>query len=181
MFTGTYTAIVTPFNAGAIDQPALKKLIDAQVRAGVDGIVPVGTTGESPTVSYEEHIEIIAASVRYAGRRIKVIAGSGGNSTNEAVYLTQKQRKPARMVRCKSRLIIISRPKKDCSNISAKWPATPSFRSFCIAFQAAAASRSASTQSGVSSKTAQISSASKRPAAPRIAFACSGLPWDPNS
>ena len=51
MFTGTYTAIVTPFNAGAIDQPALKKLIDGQVRAGVDGIVPVGTTGESPTVS----------------------------------------------------------------------------------------------------------------------------------
>jgi 4-hydroxy-tetrahydrodipicolinate synthase len=90
MFTGTYTAIVTPFNAGAIDQPALKKLIDGQVRAGVDGIVPVGTTGESPTVSYEEHIEIIAASVRYAGGRIKVIAGSGGNSTKEAVYLTQE-------------------------------------------------------------------------------------------
>ena len=90
MLTGTYTAIVTPFNAGAVDQPALKKLIDGQARAGVDGIVPVGTTGESPTVSYEEHIEIIAASVRYAGRRIKVIAGSGGNSTKEAVYLTQE-------------------------------------------------------------------------------------------
>jgi 4-hydroxy-tetrahydrodipicolinate synthase len=90
MFTGTYTAIVTPFDAGTIDQPALKKLIDGQIRAGVDGIVPVGTTGESPTVSYEEHIEIIAASVRYARNRIKVIAGSGGNSTKEAVYLTQE-------------------------------------------------------------------------------------------
>jgi 4-hydroxy-tetrahydrodipicolinate synthase len=90
MFTGTYTAIVTPFDTGTIDQPALKKLIDGQVRAGVDGIVPVGTTGESPTVSYEEHIEIIAASVRYARNCIKVIAGSGGNSTKEAVYLTQE-------------------------------------------------------------------------------------------
>src|SRR5581483_11225656 len=93
MFTGTYTAIVTPFNQGAIDQPALKKLIDRQVRAGVDGIVPVGTTGESPTVSYEEHIEIVAASVKYAARRIKVIAGTGGNSTSEAIYLTQEAEK----------------------------------------------------------------------------------------
>ena len=93
MFTGTYTAIVTPFNQNAIDLPALKKLIDGQVRAGVDGIVPVGTTGESPTVSYEEHIEIIAASVKYAAGRIKVIAGTGANSTKEAVYLTQEAQK----------------------------------------------------------------------------------------
>jgi 4-hydroxy-tetrahydrodipicolinate synthase len=93
MFTGTYTAIVTPFNQGDIDQPALKKLIDRQVRAGVDGIVPVGTTGESPTVSYEEHIEIVAASVKYAARRIKVMAGTGGNSTSEAIYLTQEAEK----------------------------------------------------------------------------------------
>lgn len=93
MFIGTYTAIVTPFNAGAIDQPALKKLIDRQIRGGVDGIVPVGTTGESPTVSYEEHTEIVAASVQYAAGRIKVIAGTGGNSTTEAVYLTQEAEK----------------------------------------------------------------------------------------
>jgi 4-hydroxy-tetrahydrodipicolinate synthase len=93
MFTGTYTAIVTPFNSGAIDQPALKQLIDRQVRGGVDGIVPVGTTGESPTVSYEEHIEIIASSIKYAAGRIKVMAGTGGNSTSEAVYLTQAAEK----------------------------------------------------------------------------------------
>lgn len=93
MFTGTYTAIVTPFDAGTIDQPALKRIVDAQVRAGVDGIVPVGTTGESPTVSYEEHIDIIASSVRYARGRIRVIAGSGGNSTSEAVYLTREAQK----------------------------------------------------------------------------------------
>ncbi len=93
MFTGTYTAIVTPFKAGKIDEASLKKLIERQVRGGVDGIVPVGTTGESPTVSYEEHIELIALSVKFAAGRIKVIAGSGGNSTYEAVYLTQESEK----------------------------------------------------------------------------------------
>jgi 4-hydroxy-tetrahydrodipicolinate synthase len=93
MFTGTYTAIVTPFRNGNIDQAALKNLIQGQVRGGVDGIVPVGTTGESPTVSYEEHIELIALSVRFAARRIKVIAGTGANSTREAIYLTQEAEK----------------------------------------------------------------------------------------
>jgi 4-hydroxy-tetrahydrodipicolinate synthase len=93
MFTGTYTAIVTPFRHGSIDEPALKKLIEGQVRGGVEGIVPVGTTGESPTVSYEEHIQIIALSVRFARGRIKVIAGTGANSTREAVYLTQEAEK----------------------------------------------------------------------------------------
>ena len=93
MFTGTYTAIVTPFRNGNIDETALRKLIQLQVRGGVDGIVPVGTTGESPTVSYEEHIELIALSVKFAAGKIKVIAGSGGNSTREAVYLTQEAEK----------------------------------------------------------------------------------------
>src|SRR5579859_4792415 len=93
MFTGTYTAIVTPFRNGNIDETALQKLIQLQVRGGVDGIVPVGTTGESPTVSYEEHIELIALSVKFAAGKIKVIAGSGGNSTREAVYLTQEAEK----------------------------------------------------------------------------------------
>jgi 4-hydroxy-tetrahydrodipicolinate synthase len=89
MFTGTYTAIVTPFKQGEIDEVALQRLVKAQIQAGVDGIVPVGTTGESPTVSYEEHVEIVAKCVQYAAGRIKVIAGTGGNSTNEAVYLTE--------------------------------------------------------------------------------------------
>lgn len=90
MFTGTYTAIVTPFRNGNIDEEALERLIQRQVRARVDGIVPVGTTGESPTVSYEEHIQIIALSVKFAQGRIKVIAGTGANSTREAVYLTEE-------------------------------------------------------------------------------------------
>src|SRR5438094_9898489 len=89
MFRGTYTAIVTPFKNGRVDEAALERLIKAQIKAGVDGIVPVGTTGESPTVTYEEHIHIIALSVRFAAGKIKVLAGTGGNSTSEAVYLTQ--------------------------------------------------------------------------------------------
>ena len=89
MFTGTYTAIVTPFKNGRVDEPALARLIQAQIKGGVDGIVPVGTTGESPTVDYEEHIRIIELSVKNAAGKIKVLAGTGANSTTEAVYLTQ--------------------------------------------------------------------------------------------
>lgn len=89
MFKGTYTAIVTPFKDGKIDEPSLERLIKSQVKGGVDGIVPVGTTGESPTLSFEEHIHVIARSVEMAAGRIKVMAGTGGNSTDEAVYLTK--------------------------------------------------------------------------------------------
>jgi 4-hydroxy-tetrahydrodipicolinate synthase len=90
MFTGTYTAIVTPFSSGNIDETALEGLILRQVRAGVDGIVPVGTTGESPTVDYDEHIHIIALSVETAAGKIKVLAGTGANSTSEAIHLTKR-------------------------------------------------------------------------------------------
>ena len=93
MFTGTYTAIVTPFKHGKIDEAALAHLIRNQIKGGVDGIVPVGTTGESPTVDYQEHIQIIALSVKYAAGKIKVLAGTGGNSTSEAIYLTQEAEK----------------------------------------------------------------------------------------
>ena len=93
MFTGTYTAIVTPFRSGKIDEAALERLIRLQLRAGVDGIVPVGTTGESPTVDYEEHIQIVTLSVKFSRGRVKVLAGTGGNSTSEAIYLTQRAEK----------------------------------------------------------------------------------------
>src|SRR5579864_47759 len=92
-FTGTYTAIVTPFRKGKIDEQAFEKLVKMQIKAGVDGIVPVGTTGESPTLNYEEHIKIIALSVKFAAGKIKVLAGTGGNSTSEAIYLTQHAEK----------------------------------------------------------------------------------------
>ena len=96
MFTGTYTAIVTPFKNGRIDEAALERLIKIQIKGGVDGIVPVGTTGESPTVDYEEHIHVIALAVKFAAGKIKVLAGTGANSTSEAIYLTQRRRKSRR-------------------------------------------------------------------------------------
>ncbi|PAW72352.1 MAG: 4-hydroxy-tetrahydrodipicolinate synthase [Pedosphaera sp. Tous-C6FEB] len=90
MFTGTYTAIVTPFNkSGQLDEAALERLIKLQVKGGVDGIVPVGTTGESPTLDYEEHIRVIELAVKFADGRVKVLAGTGANSTSEAIYLTK--------------------------------------------------------------------------------------------
>lgn len=93
MFTGTYTAIVTPFKDGRIDEAALERLIRLQCKAGVDGIVPVGTTGELPTVDCEEHIRLIELSVKFAAGRVKVIAGTGANATKEAVDLTQEAEK----------------------------------------------------------------------------------------
>ncbi len=92
-FSGTYTAIPTPFRNGKIDECALESLIRWQIRAGVDGIVPVGTTGESPTVDMGEHKYIIDLAVRFAGGKFKVIAGTGGNSTAEAIELTQAAEK----------------------------------------------------------------------------------------
>ena len=89
MFAGTYTAIVTPFRNGKIDEAALEKLVKAQIRGGVDGIVPVGTTGESPTLDYAEHIQVIELAVEFAASKVKVLAGTGGNSTSEAIYLTK--------------------------------------------------------------------------------------------
>jgi len=90
MFTGTYTAIVTPFKNGKIDEAALGRLIRGQIQGGVDGIVPVGTTGESPTVDYEEHVYIIALAIKFSAGKVKVLAGTGGNSTAEAIWLTQE-------------------------------------------------------------------------------------------
>ncbi|TFE67695.1 4-hydroxy-tetrahydrodipicolinate synthase [Methylacidiphilum caldifontis] len=90
---GTYTAIVTPFQKGSIDKKALERLIDNQIQNHIEGIVPVGTTGESPTLSYDEHIEVIRWSKEVAGERIKVFAGTGSNSTAEAIHLTKEAEK----------------------------------------------------------------------------------------
>lgn len=90
MISGTYTALVTPFRNNAIDSEAYRKLIDSQFESGITGIVPVGTTGESPTVSYDEHFELIRLAVEFAGGRGKVMAGTGSNSTAEAIEATRK-------------------------------------------------------------------------------------------
>ena len=90
MLTGSLVAIVTPMLPdGALDFARLKSLIDWHVQEGTDGIVIVGTTGESPTVDMDEHCALIKAAVDYAGKRIPVIAGTGGNSTREAIHLTK--------------------------------------------------------------------------------------------
>lgn len=90
MIQGSIVAIVTPMHAdGALDLPGLRKLIDWHIAEGTDGIVIVGTTGESPTVSVDEHCELIRVAVEHTAKRIPIIAGTGGNSTSEAIELTQ--------------------------------------------------------------------------------------------
>jgi 4-hydroxy-tetrahydrodipicolinate synthase len=89
MFAGTYTALVTPFRDDRLDEPAFERLIEQQIAAGIDGIVPVGTTGESPTLDHLEHARVIELAVKSAKGRCKVIAGTGSNATFEAVSLTQ--------------------------------------------------------------------------------------------
>ncbi|MEO8840748.1 MAG: 4-hydroxy-tetrahydrodipicolinate synthase [Kofleriaceae bacterium] len=89
MIEGCLTALVTPFKAGRVDFDALAKLVDWQIENGVDGIVAVGTTGESSTLDVEEHVAVIAATVKAARGRVPVIAGAGGNATSEALALTK--------------------------------------------------------------------------------------------
>src|SRR5664279_1078577 len=88
MFKGVITALVTPLRNDRVDEEALRRLVDEQIRAGIDGLVPVGTTGESPTLSNEEHIRVIEVVVQEAKKRVPVIAGTGANATREAIELT---------------------------------------------------------------------------------------------
>lgn len=85
---GVFTAIVTPFTKGEVDYEKLKELVNFQIEAGVDGIVPVGTTGESPTLTVEEHCKVIETVIEAAEKRCIIIAGTGANSTAEAIELT---------------------------------------------------------------------------------------------
>ena len=89
MFRGTFTAIVTPFRDGAVDDAALGKLIESQIAAGITGIVAVGTTGESPTLSHDERNQVIRLTREIAHQRCQVIAGTGSNSTQHAVTDTK--------------------------------------------------------------------------------------------
>jgi 4-hydroxy-tetrahydrodipicolinate synthase len=90
---GTYTALVTPFRNGLVDEAAFTRLLEEQIAAGIDGVIPVGTTGESATLSMEEHLRVIELAVQVVNRRVKVFAGTGSNSTTEAIYLTQAAKK----------------------------------------------------------------------------------------
>ncbi len=88
-YQGLYTAIVTPFKNGQVDYEAFKALIETQIAGGVDGIVPMGTTGESPTVTTKEHLEVIRVCVETVAGRCQVIAGTGANCTAEAIEMTK--------------------------------------------------------------------------------------------
>lgn len=89
MLRGSITALITPFRDGAVDEKAFSALVDWQIREGTHGLVPVGTTGESPTVSHEEHRRLIEICVEVADGRVPVVAGAGSNSTDEAISLAR--------------------------------------------------------------------------------------------
>ncbi|MCX5709918.1 MAG: 4-hydroxy-tetrahydrodipicolinate synthase [Candidatus Omnitrophica bacterium] len=93
MFRGSITAIVTPFRNGKIDEKKFRELIDFQIKNGTTGIVPCGTTGESATLNFEEHDRVIEIAIDQAKKRIQVIAGTGSNSTEEAIMLTRHAEK----------------------------------------------------------------------------------------
>src|SRR6476661_1828500 len=87
--SGALTALVTPFRSGKLDEGRLREQIDYQIAGGIDGLVPVGTTGESPTLDFREHERVIEMTVEVAKGRVPVIAGTGGNATSEALGLHQ--------------------------------------------------------------------------------------------
>jgi len=89
MFEGAHTALVTPFKNDAFDELAFQELVESQISNGISGIVPVGTTGESPTLDYDEHHRVIEVAVASSNKRCLVIAGTGSNSTREAIKLSQ--------------------------------------------------------------------------------------------
>lgn len=90
LFTGTITALATPFHRQNVAYDDLRQLVEYQIKGGVNGLVPVGTTGESPTLTHEEHLEVIRCVIAAARGRVPVIAGTGSNSTREAVDLTRQ-------------------------------------------------------------------------------------------
>jgi len=91
MYKGVYTALITPFNKdGSIDSGALKDLVEYQISEGISGLVPVGTTGESPTVTHEENVKVVQIVVEQAKKRVPVIAGTGSNCTEEAINMTKR-------------------------------------------------------------------------------------------
>lgn len=89
MFKGSFTALITPFKAGAFDEAAFRRFVDWQIAEGTHGLVPVGTTGESPTLSHDEHKQVVEVCIEAAKGRVPVIAGAGSNSTDEAIDLSQ--------------------------------------------------------------------------------------------
>src|SRR6476469_4046123 len=92
-FRGSFTALVTPFRNGSVDEKAFRDLVEWQIAEGTNGLVPVGTTGESPTLSHDEHKNVVEWCVDQAGGRVPVSAGAGSNSTREAIELSRHAEK----------------------------------------------------------------------------------------
>ncbi|MQA66438.1 MAG: 4-hydroxy-tetrahydrodipicolinate synthase [Alphaproteobacteria bacterium] len=93
MFKGSFTALITPFRGGKVDEPAYRELVARQIAAGTHGLVPCGTTGESPTLSHEEHMRVTEICIEVAARKVPVIAGTGSNATDEAIMLQRHAKK----------------------------------------------------------------------------------------
>ncbi|MEQ1615550.1 MAG: 4-hydroxy-tetrahydrodipicolinate synthase, partial [Hyphomicrobiaceae bacterium] len=93
MFKGSFTALMTPFKNGKVDETTFERFVEWQIAQGVSGLVPVGTTGEAPTLSHDEHKRVIEICVAVAKKRVPVIAGAGSNSTAEAIELTEFAKK----------------------------------------------------------------------------------------
>ncbi|MCH1543205.1 MAG: 4-hydroxy-tetrahydrodipicolinate synthase [Alphaproteobacteria bacterium] len=93
MFRGAFTALITPFKNGALDEAALRSLVEWQITEGIHGLVPVGTTGESPTLSHAEHERAVEVVIEAADKRVPIIAGAGSNATAEAIAFTQHAEK----------------------------------------------------------------------------------------
>ena len=136
MFSGAIVAIITPFRKGKVDEKSLRQLIEFQIKNGTDGIVPCGTTGESSTLSHEEHDRVIEITIDAVNKRVPVIAGTGSNSTDEALRLTKHAHKRVRMGRCWSVHTITDRPRRAFISISRLSRKVFQFRLYRIIFQA---------------------------------------------
>ena len=93
MFKGSFTAMITPFKGGKVDEKAFQRLVEWQIAEGTHGLVPVGTTGEAPTLSHDEHRLVVEIAIKTAKKRVPIIAGAGSNSTEEAIELTKFAKK----------------------------------------------------------------------------------------
>ena len=122
MFAGCTVALVTPFKDGAVDEPALRRLVDWQIAQGTPILSPVGTTGEAPTLTHEEHERVIAVVVESAAGRAKVMAGTGSNSTTEAIRLTRFAARAGATAPFWSPPITIGRARKGSTATSRQLP-----------------------------------------------------------
>jgi len=115
MFSGAITAMVTPFRDGRLDEGRLRDQIEFQIKGGIDGLVPCGTTGESPTLDFPEHERVIELTLKHASGRVPVIAGVGANSTSEALELHTFARKAGAAAGFRSTRTTTSRRRKACT------------------------------------------------------------------